>query len=336
MIRDKKSVILILVFVGINAVVIFKSLQVKTDPVKMSSAAKAVAPEYTVIDDLDYFNTREGVPQLSLQAQVMRSMGEEYAEFENPKGVYNYQKTNETLRYQAGHAVYKKPKDLLTLTQEVKISSEKADYYADKVNYYLKKDLITGKGNVKFLGSDPKTRDSVDVRSVSMKAYPQRQYGFFTGSVTGLVQRKKKYEGALHFSSDTLELKGAESLAHLESNVRLKRDEYLITGGKADIYLENFNKSLKYFVMNDDVKLTENLKNPQGGVTQRKAFAERLEGFGREQKMVLSGAPRVEQGTDVVKGYRITFRQQVDLLEIDDAMTDMKMKKKEKTKGLVE
>src|SRR5665647_2877221 len=102
----------------------------------------------------------------------------------------------------------------------------------------------------------------------------------------------------------------------------MKRQSYLITSGKADITLENYNKSLKYFVLNDDVKVTETVHTPQG-VQQRKAFSERLEGFGREQRMILSGAPRVEMGTDVVRGYRITIREDIDLIEVDDAVSDI-------------
>jgi lipopolysaccharide export system protein LptA len=150
------------------------------------------------------------------------------------------------------------------------------------------------------------------------------------GSVDGVLQRKRKYEGAMTFTSQLLRFDGIESLAHLEGDVFMKRENYRITGGKADIYLENFNKSLKYFVMNDDVKLTETLNDPVNGKTERKAFAERLEGFGREEKMILSGAPRVEMGTDVIKGYRITVREGSDLVEVDDAMSDMQMKKKKK------
>ena len=73
------------------------------------------------------------------------------------------------------------------------------------------------------------------------------------------------------------------------------------------------------------MKVTEKLITPNG-ITQRKAFAERLEGFGREQKMVLSGAPRVETESDVIKGYRITIRENVDLVEVDDAMSFIKSK----------
>ena len=78
--------------------------------------------------------------------------------------------------------------------------------------------------------------------------------------------------------------------------------------------------------MNDDVKMSEKMETREG-IQTRQAFAERLEGFGREQKMVLSGAPRVEMGKDVIKGYRITIRENVDLIEVDDAMSDVQVKR---------
>jgi lipopolysaccharide export system protein LptA len=80
------------------------------------------------------------------------------------------------------------------------------------------------------------------------------------------------------------------------------------------------------------VKMTETMTSPRGENTVRRAYSERLEGFGQEQKMVLSGAPRVEQGSDVIKGYRITIRQNIDLIEVDDSMSDMQIKKSKQTK----
>jgi lipopolysaccharide transport protein LptA len=164
-----------------------------------------------------------------------------------------------------------------------------------------------------------------------MKARPNLKQSEFTGSVKGSLERKRKYEKAINFSSQKLTFDGVQSYAHLEGDVFMKRDNQRITAGKADIYMENYNKSLKYFVLNDDVKVSEKLQTNEG-VQERKAFAERLEGFGREQKMVLSGAPRVEMGKDVIKGYRITIRENVDLIEVDDAMTDVQMKKEKKLK----
>ena len=223
----------------------------------------------------------------------------------------------------------------MILTGDVKISNTEAEYLAQKIKYFFKKDLVLASGGVHFAGNDPKTQDHLEIDADSMRAKPHLQKMIFKGGVKGSLQRKKKYEGKMTFSSQQLEFDGLKSLVNLEGGVNLGRQSYLITAGKADIFLENFNKSLKYFVFNDDVKVTETIEGPQGK-TYRKAFSERLEGYGREEKMVLSGAPRVENGEDVVKGYRITIREKMELIEVDDAMSDVKVRKDANKKKLKE
>jgi LPS export ABC transporter protein LptC len=328
-IRNPRSIIIILVYLLANGFIVVASWRMQPDKVEISAAKKSMAPEFTEIIDLDYFHTKEGIPQMSLSAEKMRSQGEELAEFETPKGVYNYQAKNKTIKYSADTGVYKKQKELLTLDGSVEVTSDEAIYLANKIKYFFKKDLIVGTGNVKFEGDDLKSKDHVVITSESMKANPNAQLSTFKGNVKGSMTRKKKYEGRLTFASVSMKLDGNKSLAHLEGDVKMHRESYDITSGKADMYLENYNKALKYFVLNDDVKVTEKLQTPEG-VQERKAFAERLEGFGREQKMILSGAPRVEMGKDVIKGYRITIRENVDLIEVDDAMSDVQVKRKEK------
>lgn len=330
-IRDPKSIIIILSYVAINSFIVIASFRQEQQIVSGSKVANSLAPEFTEIEKLDYFHLREGVPQMSLAADKMRSQGEEMAEFEFPRGVYNYQAKNKTLRYSADFGLYKKQKELLTLDGKVEVASDEAQYFANKLKYYFKKDLIVGTGDVKFLGDDLKTKDHVEITSTQMRAKLESQLTTFKGNVQGSLQRKKKYEGKLIFASNELQLDGNKSLAQLQGDVSMKREGYLITAGKADVFLENFNKSLKYFVLNDDVKVTERLETPEG-VTERKAYAERLEGFGREEKMVLSGAPRVEMGKDVIKGYRITIRENTELVEVDDAMSDMQIKRDKKLK----
>jgi lipopolysaccharide export system protein LptA len=324
--RNPRSIIIILFYLGVNVFIITAALQLKSDEAKKTQVAASLAPEFTEIENLDYFHLKAGVPQMSLSAIKMRSQGEELAEFDEPRGVYNYQQKNQTIRYQAEFGNYKKAKDLLVLERNVRVVSDEAEYLAARVKYFFKKDLIVGSGGVTFKGQDLKSKDELEINAETMRANPQNQFSRFKGNVQGSMQRKKKYEGKTTFSSQQLELKGLESLAHLEGDVKMNRQSYVITAGKADIYLENYNKSLKYFVLNDDVKVTETLKTPEG-ITQRKAYAERLEGFGREQKMVLSGAPKVEHGSDVVKGYRITIRENMDLIEVDDAMSDVQVKR---------
>lgn len=330
MIRDFKSITIVAVYLLANAAIIALSWTRPSAVDSITQAVRSMAPEFSQIEQLEYFHLKKGLPQMSLLAETMRSQGEEVAEFQQPKGVYNYHQKNKTLKYQAQEGIYRKVKNILVLDGAVKVVSSEAQYYADKVKYFFDKDLMIGTGNVKFEGDDLKTQDRVVVEAQQMRAQPKQQFSQFSGEVRGVLSRKRSYEGNMTFASHEMQLYGDKSMAHLEGDVRMKRQDYVITAGKADIYLENFNKSLKYFVMNDDVKMREKLQNPQGEVTERKAFAERLEGFGREQKMVLSGAPRVEQGSDVIKGYRITVRENVDLIEVDDAMSDVQFKRKEK------
>lgn len=329
-IRDIRSIIVILAYVALNSFILFLSMKRAETEFSEKGSHGGVAPEFTIIKTLEYFSLKDGIPQMSLAAESMQSQGDSLAEFFYPKGVYNYQQKKESIKYKAERGTYQKNKDLLFLERSVEISSSDSQYYADQIDYYISKDFVIGAGNVKFIGEDLQSKDMIQVESNRMNAWPGQKIAHFTGDVRGTMTRAKKYEGKMDFRSHQLNMDGINSLAHLEGDVWLKRGTQQVTSGKADIYMENYNKELKYFVLNDDVKVTEKLSTPDG-ITERKAFAERLEGFGREQKMVLSGAPRVEQGADVIKGYRITIRENVDLVEVDDAMSDMKVKKKEKT-----
>jgi len=325
-IRDFKSIIIIFIYFVFNLAIIFIGLT--TEPAKNESnqLVRSLAPEFTEISQLEYFHLKDSTPQMSLSAEHMKSQNEEFAEFTVPKGFYNYQEKNKLIQYEALEGIYQKNREILVLSKNVKIHSEKSDYQADHLKYYFKKDVIVGKGNVKFEGEDPKSKDFVSIKSDFMRAKPEAQVSRFKGNVQGSMQRKRKYEGKMTFASSVFEFDGNKSLANLTGGVHLKRDNYDITAGKGDIYLENYNKKLKYFVLNDDVKVLEKLQTKQG-LQERKAYAERLEGFGSDQKMILTGAPRVEMGKDIIKGYRITIRENIDLVEVDDAMSDVQVKR---------
>lgn len=325
-VRDFKSIIIISIYLILNSLIIATSFKIKNELEGTKKSPQSLAPEFTRILKLEYFHLKESRPALSLTASEMVSQGEDLAEFVSPEGIYHFSEKKKSLHYEAQEGVYRKVKNVLALKGEVKLTSEDATYIADKVSYLFKKDLVIAKGNVNFSGVDPKSKDHVTVKSDSMRSMPGAQITSFKGNVAGSMERKKKYEGRLSFWSSTLDLDGGKSLALLEGGVRIVRDSYDITSGKAEMFLENYNKSLKYFVLNDDVKMTEKVEGP-AGTQMRRAYAERLEGFGREQKMVLSGAPRVEMGKDVIKGYRITIRENLDLLEVDDAMSDVQVKR---------
>lgn len=326
-IRDPKSIIIILVFIVINGVILSNSFKKNNEEAEAAHAAGDVSPDVTVISNLEYFHLKNGVPELSLHAERMDSVGEDFANFLAPKGLFNLTESKRTIKYEAYSGEYKKTKKNLTLNKNVKLETDGEKYTGDEIIYYIEQDMVMGKGNIHIQGRDKKSGDLINVYSENMRSYPKKEISYLTGSVHGSLERRRKYEGDTKFSSHQMELFGMEGKAILTGNVQLSRQNYLVTGGKADIFFENYNKSLKYFVMNDDVKMTEKLASNQGVDMVRRAYSERLEGFGQEQKMILSGAPRVEQGKDVIKGYRITIRHNIDLVEVDDSMSDMQIKK---------
>lgn len=325
--RDPKSISVIGVYLLINGGIIFLGLQeVGTSLVERKNAAP-LAPEYSQVLGLEYFNIKKGSPVLSLKAEEMKSQGEETASFLAPHGVYYYQNQKNSLKYRAENAFYEKKNGSLRLAGEVELIDDQAVYQGEKLTYFFEKDLVQGDQGVRFDGVDPKTQDKFHIQANTLKAYPQKKISHFEGSVKGEIIPKKKFQQPMKFDSSFLKLDEFQSLAELWGGVRINRGNYLITGGNAELYFQNYNKSLKYFVINDDVKVTETLRSPQG-VMQRRSFSESLEGFGGEKKMVLSGAPRVEQGKDVIKGYRITIRENAELIEVDDAMSDVQVKRK--------
>jgi lipopolysaccharide export system protein LptA len=110
----------------------------------------------------------------------------------------------------------------------------------------------------------------------------------------------------------------------------MKRNKFDMLAGKAELFLENYNKSLKYYSLYDDIRLQERLKLKDGTEIVRKAFADKIEGYNHERKLVLTGSPRVIQGSDVIKGYKVTLRENLEMVEVDDSASSFTIKKKQK------
>lgn len=114
----------------------------------------------------------------------------------------------------------------------------------------------------------------------------------------------------------------------MEGDVNFNRIKFKALAGKAEVFLENYNKKLKYYALYDDIRLQEELSLSDGSKVTRKAYAEKLEGFNAERKIVLSGTPKVIQGRDIIKGYKVTLREDVELVEVEDSSSSFQMNRK--------
>ena len=71
--------------------------------------------------------------------------------------------------------------------------------------------------------------------------------------------------------------------------MELKKELLTSKSLKGEIFLENHNKKLKYFVLYDDIKLTEKIRSSGGVMIDREAYAQKLEGIASEDKIILTG-----------------------------------------------
>ncbi|MBY0518079.1 MAG: LPS export ABC transporter periplasmic protein LptC [Bacteriovoracaceae bacterium] len=329
--RPYKSTMVIVFFLSVNTLVWWGAWSHRRDE-NWGEDSKAILSEVpNEMTELEYFHLDHGRAAMSLSADSMQSIGEEVASFIRPRGTYAPDKKQSAVTYQAMSAEYVKARDSLKMLGEVKIDHEASHYQADQVTYYPKKDLMTGKGHIVIDYTFQKSQQKIHMTSNSMKAKPKQDWAKLVGNVESVTTPKFKHQEGLNMKANEMELQGLNAQVSLKESVYFKRGGMIVTARNGEIFLEQTNKKLKYFILNDDVKVTETLMDANGMPLKRNASAERLEGFGQD-KVVLSGAPRVVQGKDTIKGYRITMREKMEFIEVEDAMSDVQVEKKDENK----
>lgn len=326
-VKDPRSIIVIALFLCLNVFIFYLSFLTPTPKMTPHLSTGIKSAMKSQVYQFDYYHTKKNLPLLFLSAQKMKSISKNQVEFENPFGNYFLQNKSKKYHYEGKYGRYDKLRSYLILKDGAQIKNKDSTYAADFLIYKSLLDEVSGKGHIIFDGVMPKNKDKIHLTADEMIAWPQKKISDFQGHINGTLLRRNKAEGMIKFKSDQLKFNQNISKITLLGNVKLEKPAYQVSARKGEIFLDNFNKSLKYFVLNDDVKVTEEIKSEKGDVQVRKAFAERLEGFGQEEKMVLSGAPRVETQNDIIKGYQITIRENVELIEVDDAMSDVQVKK---------
>jgi lipopolysaccharide export system protein LptA len=284
--------------------------------------------EKTIFTNLNFYSIVDNIKKLQLDSSQLIITDSKVLDFKSPVGLM-FLKTN-VFSYSAIKGEFSNLTNILKLDGNVKLSDNKGSSH---LSSYLELDTKN-----KFFKAVGKTlsnvlsgtsQESFIVKADSLESWLDKKLYKFRGNIDTKLIRKRGYEGQIVMSSQFMELNQLKSHIFLDGGVSLKRNKYYLQATKADIFLENFNKSLKYYVLYDDIKLEEKIVLDDGTSLNRKAYSEKLEGFMKEGKVVMSGAPRVEQGDDVIKGYQITLRENVELVEVDDSQTSFEIKKDE-------
>ena len=275
----------------------------------------------------EYFFLKDFKKSLTLTADEMAidsSTGKSV--FLVPRGIA-YTGDEKPIRYKGKTGLLKEGKEELTLEGDVLMDVELSSYRADKLEYNIVKDELISTGNVHTFSKSKKTGDEIEIKADSSVSYPKSEKSQYTGSVRGKILRKRAYEENVLFNSNKLDLDMVKHQIDLIEDVSLKKQAFTAEAFRGEIFLENYNKRLKYFVLYDDVKVVETISPSDGSASfTRRAFSEKLEGIVSEGKIILTGAPKVYQHKDVIKGNKIVLRENNEVVEVDDANTKFDLK----------
>lgn len=292
-----------------------------------SSGPQARQNEESFFKTTKYYLVKEENKTLSLSAAELALDNQTgRTVFISPDGVA-YTNTGEEINYKGKMGLLKKGKKELSLDGDVTMEVENAKYSSDKLEYNIETDKLISNGNVRSFSKSPKTGDEIEITADSAVSYPKSEKSEYKGNVRGKILRKRVYEDSVSFNSNKLALDMRRQRIDLNEAVSLKKQEFSADAHKGEIFLENYNKRLKYFVLYDDVKIVETVTPGDGSAKfTRRAFSEKLEGVVSEGKIVLTGAPKVYQHKDVIKGNVIVLRENNEVVEVDDANTKFELK----------
>jgi LPS export ABC transporter protein LptC/lipopolysaccharide transport protein LptA len=275
--------------------------------------------------DIRYYILRDKQKLLQLKASdltINDSHGKIF--FYNPVGTV-YTSAQEAVEYEGKKGLLMQKKNELFLEEDVVIKTANSQMDSDQVNYFLEKEMVKSTGSVKTKTYNPKTKDKIFIDADEVTSWTKKEYSFYDGNVKGHIKRARNFEENIYFSSNKLYLDMVTSLVTLNENVFLKKQGIRARSHRGEVFLENYNKNLKYFVLYDDVRVKEKVKLP-GRIVSRRAYAEKLEGIMSEDIVILTGYPKVYQDKDVIKGNRIILRVDNEVVEVDDANTRFLLK----------
>lgn len=283
---------------------------------------------------VNYYLVENNRPFLELESvELSISSGDGVVIGFDPTGaVYRYDEMNhsqEPIYFQAKNARALISKKEIFLEKEVEIKMSNTNLKAEKISILSEGEILYAYNDVKTLSTIEKTSDQIMVNSGSAIYRPKAQLFEYRDKVNGSIKRKRLYEESITFDTDILTLNGPLSLAEMKGNVHFKKENLDAYANRGEVFLENYNKRLKYYALYDDVRLQEKLVNPKDREKplMRKAFSEKLEGLISEKKIILTGLPKVFQERDVIKGNRIIIRESVETVEVDDANTNITLEK---------
>lgn len=272
-----------------------------------------------------YFAVKEKRPHFAVQADelmMVQSLGEFF--FYRPSGEA-FNSDGEKLTYSANRGQYFEASGELHLLEDAQLKLEDSHLKADRISYRFNANEVEATGRVSSFHQNRETHDLIEVVSDWMFARPDQQESRFVGHVSGKIRRQRAFELPVYFAADEIQMNFEKQHINLVQNVEIKRGNVNVRSTFGEIFLENYNRNLKYFTLYDDVVLEEDIVL-RDEAFKRRAFAQRLEAIVAQEILELTGYPKVYQRDDVIKGNRVVLRENNDVIEVDDAQSRFRIR----------
>lgn len=323
---------IIFLFFAVCLTVVFYSNQASDEDgsVKNKETEKKQHEQESYFKKISFYLLKKDQEQLHLLSdELMIDNNTKRSSFEVPQGFF-YTSQRAKVNFEANKGLYRPEDSTFILSEEVQLDSGESLMKSDHATYVMNREFFLSEGNVQTETRDVKSGDQIFVNSLIVHAWPKIKKSDYEGQVKGHIKRKRPYEPDVFFTSDNIYLDLMINQIRLEGRVTIKRQDVDASSRRGEIYLDNQNKRLKYYTLFDDVKVIEKLKISENSLIERKAFGEKLEGIISEEKLILTGSPKVLQEDDVVKGNKITLRENNEVIEVEDASSNFSVKKKDK------
>lgn len=231
------------------------------------------------------------------------------------------------LDYTAESGYYIEERQHLYLNRNVELHKQESDDYllSESLNYSILKDKAIAREDVRSQTISVESKDIIKINSDMAEFYPAQQISIYRGNVNGSIKGQRVYEEGIRFNSNYAKSTIAKGVAELEGDVVIRKQGVTAFSRRGEIFLDNRNKKLKYFVLYDDVKVIEKV-NAGEKPFERRAYGEKLEGIASEEKLILTGYPKVYQLNDLIKGNRIIIRENTEVIEVDDSNSNFLLK----------
>lgn len=309
---------IITVWIGYSNKLTYTLNQKKLDNVKIKSES--------FFSDFILFLSNNRGPLVSVKgSEMVIDHQSDQILFFGPLGQMKKSGSNTFFDYTAGRGHFDGKKNDITLKDDVHFYEPGFDFKGKRLSYSFNAEKVKGTGDVTVVVKHNKTGDLLRVNSDSFIGnMPKKMYQFHR-KVAGVVKRKRQFEDSLEFMSEKLSINENNGLMKLEDDVVLNQRSIEAMANKGEIFLENYNKKLKYYVLKDDVRVKEVIKLKSGKNLLRRAFAEQLEGQMKSRQIVLSGFPKVIQSGSVLTGNTIILKENQKVIEVLDANSNFRI-----------